>query len=191
MVTKAGALIVEDNASLAQSLAEVLEERDFSVKHGASVRSAKEALQSWVPQLVILDFMLPDGTGLDVLAELAHLRPQPVVVAISGEAGPEESFQLARAGVRCFLRKPFRLQQVRAAVDEALDATPDPTVEARAAVGKVGIKDLEAEIRRAMVGEALARSGGSVRGAAALLGISRQLLQHILKSPEHEGKIPR
>lgn len=191
MGKKQGALIVEDNPSLARSLAEVLEERDFLVKHGPSVRAAKQALEGWVPQLVILDFMLPDGTGLDVLAALAPLRPQPVVVAISGEAGPEESFQLARAGVRCFLRKPFRLQQVRAAVEEAMDATPDPTVEARAAVGKVAIKDLEAEIRRAMVGEALARSGGSVRGAAALLGISRQLLQHILKSPEHEGKIPR
>lgn len=132
--------------------------------------------------------MLPDGTGLDVLSVSSRLSPTPTVVAVSGEATPEDSFRLARAGVCCFLRKPFRLEQIRGALEEALDVVPDPLAEIRSSVGKIPIKDLEANVRRAMVSEALVRSRGSVRGAAQLLGISRQLLQHILKSPEHEGK---
>jgi len=185
------ALIVEDNAGLASTLSELVQERAERVVCAGSLAEATEWLERHQPHVVVLDFKLPDGTGLDVLNLLAPRSPQPVVVAISGEATPEESFRLARAGVRCFLRKPFGLDAVRAALDEALDTSPDPMVEVRGAVGHIGIKELEFEVRRAMVSEALAKSGGSVRGAAALLGISRQLLQHILKAPEFEGQIPR
>lgn len=185
------ALIVEDNASLRATLADVVRERASEVGLVGSVVEARQWLETRQPTLVVLDFKLPDGTGLDLLHELAPRSPQPVVVAVSGEATPEESFRLARAGVRCFLRKPFGLDAIRSALDEALDTSPDPLVEVRGVVGHKGIKELEFEVRRAMVSEALAKSGGSVRGAAALLGISRQLLQHILKTPEFEGQIPR
>lgn len=185
------ALVVEDNAGLASTLSEVVRERANEVHWASSVAEATEWLASRQPDLVILDFKLPDGTGLDVLHLLGPRSPQPVVIAVSGEATPEDSFRLARAGVRCFLRKPFGLGAVRSALDEALDTSPDPMIEVRGVVGHKGIKELEFEVRRAMVSEALAKSGGSVRGAAALLGISRQLLQHILKTPEFEGQIPR
>jgi two-component system, response regulator RegA len=189
--TGLSALIVEDNASLAATLVDVVRERAREVDHAGSVAEATSWLETRQPGLVVLDFKLPDGTGLDVLNLLGPRSPQPVVIAVSGEATPEDSFRLARAGVRCFLRKPFGLERIRAALEEALDTSPDPLVEVRAVVGHKGIKELEFEVRRTMVSEALAKSGGSVRGAAALLGISRQLLQHILKTPEFEGQIPR
>jgi len=185
------ALIVEDNANLGATLADVVRERASEVLLAGSVAEARGHLEGRQPALVVLDFKLPDGTGLDVLQVLAPRSPQPVVVAVSGEATPEESFRLARAGVRCFLRKPFGLDAIRAALDEALDTSPDPIVEVRGVVGHKGIKELEFEVRRAMVSEALAKTGGSVRAAAALLGISRQLLQHILKTPDFEGQITR
>ncbi len=183
-----GALVVEDNPELRATLLAVTEAYAEPVRGVGSVAEAEALLADAAPKLVLLDFVLPDGTGLDVLEILAKQSPPPAVVALSGEAGPKESFQLARAGVRAFLPKPFGLAEVRRVIEEALDEIPDPTEEVRGAVGKVPIKELEAEVRRAMVGEALAQSGGSVRGAAKLLGISRQLLQHILKSPEHEGR---
>lgn len=189
--TGLSALVVEDNAGLVATLVDVVRERALAVDHAGSVAAAASFLEHKQPGLVVLDFKLPDGTGLDVLHLLGPRSPQPVVIAVSGEATPEDSFRLARAGVRCFLRKPLGLDAIRAALDEALDTSPDPMVEVRGAVGHIGIKELEFEVRRAMVSEALAKSGGSVRGAAALLGISRQLLQHILKAPEFEGQIPR
>lgn len=184
-------LVVEDQAGLRATLYEVAAEKARRVERAGSVREALEWLTEWTPSLVVLDFVLPDGTGLDVLARTVQLAPVPRVVAISGEATPEDAFRLARAGVQCFLHKPFGLEQIRAAMSEALDSIPDPLPEVRGSVGVVPIKDLEANVRRAMVSEALARSGGSVRGAATLLGVSRQTLQHILKSPDHEGKIER
>jgi DNA-binding NtrC family response regulator len=184
-------LVVEDHPGLRATLSEVARETARRVESAGSVREALEHLSVWTPSLVLLDFVLPDGTGLDVLTHTARLAPAPRVVAISGEATPEDSFRLARAGVQCFLHKPFGLERIRAAMSEALESLPDPLPEVRGSVGVIPIKDLEANVRRAMVSEALARSGGSLRGAASLLGISRQTLQHILKSPEHEGKIER
>jgi DNA-binding NtrC family response regulator len=179
------ALVVEDNVGLRQTLTEVVAERAAEVHACSSVAEVSALVTGSAGlrlDLVLLDFKLPDGTGLDVLTLLAQLPVQASVVAVSGEAGPEETFTLAQRGVRCFLRKPFRLEDVRAAIDEAVDTAPDLLPELRGNVGRRGIRDVEADVRRAMVAEALAKSGGSVRGAAALLGISRQHLQHILKA---------
>lgn len=185
------ALIVEDHAGLAQTLSDVVRERAARVEWAPTVSRALEWLETEVPDLVLLDFMLPDGTGLDVLPRLALSSPLPVIIAISGEARPEDTFLLARGGVRSFLQKPCGLADVRRAIDDALAAPSDPFPEVRRAVGQRPIKILEIEMRRAMVSEALAKSHGSLSKAASLLGISRQLLQHILKSPDHEGKIER
>jgi two-component system, response regulator RegA len=48
-------------------------------------------------------------------------------------------------------------------------------------VGRVPLHELEAEVRHAMLGEAIARAEGSRRGAARLLSVSRQLMQHMLR----------
>lgn len=132
--------------------------------------------------LLVLDFKLPDGTGMDVLRELANADVFPANVAVSGEVGPEESFQLAQRGVRCFLRKPFGFREINAAIEQALHERPDSTPMLRSAVGHQPIKEFEGDVRRTMVAEALARTNGSIRAAAALLGISRQLLSHIVRN---------
>lgn len=184
MNRKVRALIVEDNAALQLTLKEVALQRVDEVDTCSSVAEVAALIRTTDQLqfgLVLLDFKLPDGTGLGVLSQLEQLATQAPVVAISGEATPEDTFLLARKGVRCFLRKPFGLEQLRAAVAEALDTAPDPLPELRATVGHRNIRDVEADVRRALVAEALAKTNGSVRGAAALLGISRQHLQHILK----------
>lgn len=131
--------------------------------------------------LVLLDFVLPDGTGAEVLSLLAGRGSLPVTIAISGETGPEEAFLLAQKGVRAFLRKPFGLRALEEIVEKTLRASPDPLPLVRGTVGMKPLKDIEEEVRDALVNEALARTRGSVRAAASLLGISRQMLGHILK----------
>lgn len=183
------ALIVEDNSGLAAALAETVREWTSEVQVATSVRTARRTLESLRPGLILLDYRLPDGDGLEI-AELAQsLRPRPVVVALSGEATAEESFRLARAGVADFLAKPARLEDVRRVIRGALARIPDPTIEARSAVGRVPIFEVEVGVRLAMIEEAFARSGGSVNGAARELGISRQALQQMLKSKDLAGRV--
>ena len=106
-------------------------------------------------------------------------EPTPVVIAISGEAGPEESFELAKRGVCAFLAKPITLDELEEAIAVAVDHVPSVSTQVRQLVGHRSLHEMTTEVRETMINEALARSSGSLRGAARLLDTSRQLLQYI------------
>ena len=83
--------------------------------------------------------------------------------------------------MRSFLPKPLNLAKLDAALDDAIAHAPDLRAQVRAAVGQRPIHELEEEIRLTMLNEALARAKGSRRGAAKLLDVSRQVIQHMLR----------
>lgn len=180
------ALVVDDDAGLAITIAEIIGEYACQVEVAASVRDAKRALLSFAPDLVILDFELPDGTGADVLGVLTQQCPVPAIISLTGKADSTDAFLLGQRGVRTFLRKPCSLSALRAAIEDVLLHVPDLTYPVRASVGKLPYAVIEDGVRRTMIREALARTSGSIRGAAKLLGISRQRLQYLLKSEDVE-----
>lgn len=174
-------MIVEDNERLRRSLVQTLAGRASEVRSVASVSEATALIRTWQPELIVLDFSLPDGDAFDVLRIVAETEPMPVLVAISGLANPTDSFQLAQLGVRSFVAKPIDPERLDRAIEEALQNAPELMLLVRAAVGHRSVHEVEAQVRATMVSEALARTHGSRSRAARLLSISRQLLQHILK----------
>ncbi len=174
-------LVVEDNLTLATTLESALKHRFADVRRAASVKEARQRLDGWQPGLVLLDVVLPDGTALDVLDLLEGLVPAPAVVSISAEAEPEQAFKLAQRGVRIFLPKPVSLEGLERALKQALETAPDVEPHLRQVVGHQPLRAVEQQVRKVMVGEALGRAKGSLRGAAKLLNVSRQVLQHFLK----------
>jgi two-component system, response regulator RegA len=174
-------LIVEDNRSLSRTLEAAMAARFAEVKLARSVADAGRLVESWSPDLIVLDFSLPDGDAHAVLDLAAVREPAPVVVAISGEADARQTFALAQRGVRAFLPKPLTLDELEAAIDAALTTAPDLEPHLRQTVGHRGLQEVEAQARDVMVDEALARSVGSRRGAARILETSRQLLQYLLR----------
>lgn len=175
------ALIVEDEPRLQLALRSALKRWAKHIVVAGSVAEAQAQLATLEPQLVLLDVQLPDGRGHTVAKAAQGLAALPIIVAISAAATPEESFALAELGVRRYLQKPIDPAQLDATIQAALDAPPDLRVAARAAVGRRSIHEVEAEIREAMVEEALGQAQGSKRGAAKLLDVSRQLVQHMLR----------
>jgi two-component system, response regulator RegA len=174
-------LVVEDNAALRRALASALAGRASEIRTAASVAEAEPLVRTWHPDAVVLDFALPDGNAFDVLRVIAETEPMPALVAISGMAGAQESFRLAQLGVRAFVPKPIEPESLERALDDALNTAPDLAPLVRAAVGHLGVHEVEEQVRATMVSEALARSHGSRNRAARILAVSRQLLQHILK----------
>ncbi|WIG97699.1 response regulator [Myxococcus sp. SDU36] len=173
-------LVVEDASCLARAIEEALRARVERCTHAASLAAARQVLQHDAPDAVILDVSLPDGESIELLAPLCALEPLPHVIAISGTATAEQAFQLAQAGVRAFLPKPLDLARLESVWLETLARPPDLVTALRASAGRVPLHGFESLVRDTLVDEALAKSDGSVRGAAKLLRISRQLLQHIL-----------
>lgn len=177
-------MIVDDDAALLRSLSTALSSDNLELRCCASTREARAMLDGWAPEVIVLDVVLDDGDAYDVLAHLQSLDTAPAVVAISGAATAPQAFRLAQLGVGGFLTKPFSISELRHEVDGVLSAPPRLEERLRQSVGRVPLRDVENRVRTTMVREAMAQAGGGRKGAARLLRISRQMLQHILRKAD-------
>lgn len=174
-------MIVDDDQALSDALALTLSAEAAEVRTCTTMEQAIAALQHLNPDVVVLDLSLPDGDAFEVLEAIGRHSPTPAVVAISGVASPLDSFRLGQLGVASFLSKPFTMAELLQAVEEALTRPANLKPVLCSALGQTSLHELEANVRSTLVEEALARANGSRTRAAALLGVSRQLLQFILR----------
>lgn len=174
------ALIIEDDAILRRSLQRALTKLGWQVGEAEDVGSAVQALKAR-PALVVLDVNLPDGDGVDLAGHIAQLRPMPLTLAISGQASAEQAFRLKALGVNQYLAKPFSLQEFEQAIEALADATPDLTPHVLPLLGKQGLRELNTQVRRDLLEQALSRSAGNKTKAAELLGVTRQAVQQMLR----------
>ena len=114
------ALIVEDNPILLRYLSSALIGWGTRVVRAGSIDAATGLLAPPL-DLVIADVWLPDGTSRALFDRALALRPQPLVIAISGRASAREAFELAKAGVHSFLAKPFAKPDLARCLRQALE----------------------------------------------------------------------
>ena len=108
-------LLVEDDDSLRSCLSEYLSDEGWDV---GATGFASEALRMARQQrfdFTLLDFHLPETTGLELFQRLASLRPLPAIL-MSGLATPEEAAAAQHAGFFAFLRKPLDLTHLRSSL---------------------------------------------------------------------------
>ena len=181
-------LIVDDNITLCQTLVAALQSKVNAIQYCNNIAKAQSTLNAWKPDALILDFNLPDGNALSFLQNQTHQYYLPKTVAISGYAQPQDTFLLAKNGIRHYLQKPFTMEELLDTLTQLSNTPPDLSLNIRDAVGHIGLKDMEKTVRSTMLEEALLQSNDSRRGAARILGISRQMVQHILqKNPFRES----
>lgn len=171
-------LVVEDDRPLCSALAAVVRGWEAEAWEAHTVSEARSMLAR-NPELVIVDLWLEGESAMELVEEVAHHRPAPAMLAISGRASPEESFRLGQLGVRAFLPKPLFKEQLVEKVGEALRQAPDLEPWISAHVGKTSLREMQSEVRRVMLEQAIARSGGSRSGAARLLQVTRQAIQQV------------
>lgn len=117
-------LVVDDEPSLREVLAAILGDAGYRVTTLASGMAALPVAQRERPDLLLLDVMMPDRTGYEVLQDLQAAGVRCPVVLMSAHVGrARQAPAIARAlGAADFLAKPFDLEQVRAVVAAALRA---------------------------------------------------------------------
>ena len=113
-------LIVEDDSNIAELLHLYLEKEGFETKVAKDGGKGVEYFRSFQPNLVLLDIMLPGGSGLDLLRELKRLRRSDSVLIISAKDSLDDKVEGLELGADDYLTKPFHLAELNARVKSVI-----------------------------------------------------------------------
>jgi DNA-binding response OmpR family regulator len=105
-------LVVDEEEPLTHVLTLALELEDWVVQVVADGASVREAVASFEPHIILLDMMLPDTTGLEVVADLREIGVTTPVVFLTGRASDEDRIAAYAAGGDDYITKPFGLEEV-------------------------------------------------------------------------------
>jgi len=107
-------LVVDDEPTLAEVLASVLRYEGWEVRTAADGSSAVRTARDFQPDAVILDIMLPDFDGLEVLRRLRTTSPHICVLFLTAKDAVEDRIAGITAGGDDYVTKPFSLEEVLA-----------------------------------------------------------------------------
>jgi DNA-binding NtrC family response regulator len=106
------ALLVDDDADAAETMAMLIANEGFTVATAGTLRDARRQLALQEPDIVLLDLMLPDGSGMELFND-AKALPNAELVLITGHASLDTSIQAFRLGAADYLVKPMSLKQLQ------------------------------------------------------------------------------
>jgi two-component system OmpR family response regulator len=107
-------LVVDDEESLAEVLASVLRRDGWAARTAYTGEDAVREARVFQPDVVVLDMMLPDLDGLEVLAKVRTLDPDVAVLFLTARESVEERIAGITAGGDDYVTKPFSLEEVLA-----------------------------------------------------------------------------
>ncbi|MGJ9416603.1 sigma-54-dependent transcriptional regulator [Massilia sp. CMS3.1] len=113
-------LIIEDELVLAKNMKAYLERYQYEAVAVHSGEEGIERLESFMPDVVVLDYHLPKMNGLEVLAQIRRRIPLIKVIMITGNATVEVAVQAMKLGAFDYLSKPLVLRELKLIVDRAL-----------------------------------------------------------------------
>jgi DNA-binding response OmpR family regulator len=117
-------LIVEDEPTIAETLAYLLREDGYNVAMADTGPGGLHAFQTLAPDLILLDLMLPGMNGIEVCRTIRRSSNVPIIMVTARAAELEKVVGL-EAGADDYLTKPFSIAELRARVQSLLRrATP-------------------------------------------------------------------
>jgi two-component system response regulator RegX3 len=131
-------LLVEDEDSISEPLASALEREGFAAVVARTAEEGMEAFRTRSPDLVLLDVMLPDGDGRDVLRQIRSTSRTPVIMVTARGQEMDRVIGL-ELGADDYVAKPFGAAELIARIRAVLrrTAAPAPTGESSLEVGDI------------------------------------------------------
>ena len=158
-------LVVDDEQLIRWSLKDRLSEQGYRVIEADSVASAIARSEEGV-DLVLLDYKLPDGDGLQVLKILKERDPDVLVILLTAFSSIETAVEAMKQGAYHFANKPFNVDEIALLVAKALETT-----------------QLRREVRALRASQAQPYSLDRIVGESDVMVGIRALLQKIAGSP--------
>ena len=113
-------LIVEDDASLREIIQRSLEKERYVVESAADFLSALDKIEVYDYDCILVDIMLPGGSGLEVLQRIKELRKKENIIIISAKDSLEDKVAGLELGADDYLAKPFHLAELTARIRSVL-----------------------------------------------------------------------
>jgi DNA-binding response OmpR family regulator len=122
-------LLVDDDADILTSLQAAFEPTGAVIETANNGNKAVELAEKSLPDLVILDMMLPGRSGFLVLDRLKAKKPKnskPFVIMITGNSGARHKMYAESLGVSEYFNKPVKLDKLIATAERLIGGTPQP-----------------------------------------------------------------
>ena len=116
-------LVVDDEPSIVDAVATALRYEGFEVEEAATGRDALQAVSRREPDLIVLDWMLPDIDGIEVGRRLRERGFKCAVLFLTAKDATENKVEALRAGGDDYVTKPFSLAEVVARIRAILRRT--------------------------------------------------------------------
>ncbi len=165
-------LVVDDEANLTELLAMALRYEGWDVRTAASGLEAVRAAREFGPDAVVLDMMLPDFDGMEVLRRMRGETPHVPVLFLTAKDAVEDRVAGLTAGGDDYVTKPFSLEEVVARVRALMRRTAVVTDDSSSllAVGDLTLDEDSHEVTRA---------GARI----ALTATEFELLRYLMRNP--------
>ena len=133
-------LIVDDDGASLELLSEVLNRANYETFSASTGYDAVKIIQEKPLDLAILDYNLPDTTGLALLQHIKRIRPSIIVIIMSANSSTNVKFDVFEAGAFTFIPKPIDLRQFLQFVRRALGFKEQSVASSRRRANTVQIR---------------------------------------------------
>ncbi len=113
-------LIVEDDLDICEILRTTLEADKHLISEANTLRDAKQKVEDYKYDCILLDVMLPDGSGLDLLAYIKEMGRKENILILSAKDSVEDRVKGLTLGADDYLPKPFHIAELRARIQSVV-----------------------------------------------------------------------
>src|SRR5688500_4444095 len=113
-------LVVDDEAGVRFGIRDFLEQQGYEIEEADSCKDAQNIFRSYRPDIVIADYMLQDGTALDLLPRLKEIDPDIPLLVLTAHGSIDLAVRAIKDGAEQFLAKPLELPAVQVILERLL-----------------------------------------------------------------------
>lgn len=115
-------LVIDDDPSVATVVSAALSQEDVRVQHAETGTTGLQQLVQFRPDVLILDHLLPDGEGLQILGRINRIDARLPVLFVTARNSSDLAIEAMRQGAFDFLAKPLQLEKVAEKTQQALES---------------------------------------------------------------------
>lgn len=113
-------LVIEDEREMADNLRQSLQAEAYLVESASTFQEAMDKIGSYDYDCILLDIMLPDGNGMQLLERLKHMNKSDNVIILSAKDSVDDRIEGLEKGADDYLPKPFHLAELNARIKSVL-----------------------------------------------------------------------